>query len=149
MNMFTDMILIHRPGGHGRSTLADDLRPRLAEEQPAFCWQTCIRQIALIDESQLENVRPTLLRGDEIYHEDVGYRFLLEVICGLHSPLIGETEVYGQFKNSAAAFAYGDTLWSTRLKKFFHAPSPLPLISFQARGGRRCSEIYETETQEP
>lgn len=113
------MILIHRPGGQGRSTLLDDLKPRLTVETPGFFWQTCLRQIALIDESQLESVRSVLLRGDEIYHADVAYRFILEVICGLHSPLIGETEVFGQFKNSEAEFKYPTNLWGTRLKRFF------------------------------
>jgi glutamyl-tRNA reductase len=27
------------------------------------------------------------------------YRFFLEVVCGLHSPIVGETEVMGQFKD--------------------------------------------------
>jgi glutamyl-tRNA reductase len=115
-----DLILIHRPGGQGRSTLADDLRLRLTEDQPGFFWQTCLRQIALIDESQLESVRSQLLRGDEIYHADVGYRFLLEIVCGLHSPLVGETEVYGQFKSAAAKISHTN-LWGTRLARFFRA----------------------------
>ena len=123
--MYSDVILIHRPGGQGRSTLADDLKRALAKAENAehelFSWQTCLRQISLIDEAYLDAVRPVLLRGDEIYHSDVGYRFLLEVICGLHSPLVGETEVYGQFKNAVAAAALPLTPWGTRLKRFFKA----------------------------
>jgi glutamyl-tRNA reductase len=39
-----------------------------------------------------------LLPGDEVYTQEAAYRFLLEVVCGLKSPIVGETEVFGQFK---------------------------------------------------
>lgn len=119
--MYSDVILIHRPGGQGRSTLLEDLRRFLKPEDHVFSWQTCLRQIALIDESLLDSVRPALLRGDEIYHEDVAYRFLLEVICGLHSPIVGETEVYGQFKNAVASQEPPMTPWGSRLRRLFRA----------------------------
>jgi glutamyl-tRNA reductase len=65
----------------------------------ALVWKTCLREIAIVDSRQL---RPEDLRADdEVYSREEGYRFLLEVICGLHSPLIGETEVFGQFKSFA------------------------------------------------
>jgi glutamyl-tRNA reductase len=65
----------------------------------ALVWKTCLREIAIVDSRRLrpEDLRP----GDEVYEREDGYRFLLEVICGLHSPLPGETEVFGQFKNFA------------------------------------------------
>lgn len=65
----------------------------------ALVWKTCLREIAILDSRQLrpEDLRP----DDEVYTREDGYRFLLEVICGLHSPLVGETEVFGQFKNFA------------------------------------------------
>lgn len=119
--MYSDVILIHRPGGQGRSTLIEDLRRYLKPDDHIFTWQTCLRQIALLDSSLLETVRPALLRGDEIYHDDVAYRFLLEVICGLHSPIIGETEVYGQVKNAVAAQEPPLTPWGSRLRRLFRA----------------------------
>lgn len=65
----------------------------------ALVWKTCLREIAIVDSRQL---RPEDLRADdEVYSREDGYRFLLEVICGLHSPLVGETEVFGQFKKFA------------------------------------------------
>lgn len=136
--MFEDLILVHRSGGQKSSTLADDLRLSLGSNmnldtrashtsvqdlplqgQAVFVWQTCLRQISLIDEKTLENLRPILAFGDEIYHGDAAYRFLLQVICGLHSPLIGETEVYGQFKNAVQNFGFPLTPWGTRLRRFF------------------------------
>lgn len=117
--MYSDVILIHRPGGQGRSTLLEDLRRYLKPEDHVFSWQTCLRQITLLDKSLLDSVRPALLRGDEIYHEDVAYRFLLEVICGLHSPIVGETEVFGQFKNAVASQEPPLTPWGLRLRRLF------------------------------
>jgi glutamyl-tRNA reductase len=65
----------------------------------ALVWKTCLREIAIVDFSHLrpEDLEPT----DQLYTREHGYRFLLEVICGLHSPLVGETEVFGQFKSFA------------------------------------------------
>jgi glutamyl-tRNA reductase len=34
----------------------------------------------------------------EIFRDKKAYQFLLEVVCGLHSPVVGETEVFGQFR---------------------------------------------------
>ena len=44
------------------------------------------------------NVLPIQLSDYEVYREEEAYQFLLEVVCGLHSPLLGETEVLGQFR---------------------------------------------------
>ncbi len=72
----------------------------LAAQFPhALVWKTCLREIAILDSRQLR--AEDLTADDEVYSREDGYRFLLEVICGLHSPLVGETEVLGQFKNFA------------------------------------------------
>ena len=65
----------------------------------AFVWKTCLREIAILDSRQ---IRPDDLQpGDQLHVREEGYAFLLEVICGLHSPILGETEVLGQFKKFA------------------------------------------------
>lgn len=62
----------------------------------ALVWKTCLREIAILDS---RGIHPHDLKpDDEIYVREGAYRFLLEVICGLHSPSVGETEVLGQFK---------------------------------------------------
>jgi glutamyl-tRNA reductase len=65
----------------------------------AFVWKTCLREIAILDSRQIgaEDLRA----GDQLHLREDGYAFLLEVICGLHSPILGETEVFGQFKKFA------------------------------------------------
>ncbi len=56
-------------------------------------WATCLRSLAFAP-AELEARRA----DDEVYSDNSAYRFLLEVVCGLHSPVVGETEVFGQFK---------------------------------------------------
>ncbi|MES3036484.1 MAG: hypothetical protein V4736_01135 [Bdellovibrionota bacterium] len=67
-------------------------------------WSTCQREIIVTDLvtaeqhhlfSRAQNSGDTL---DQVYTGSDAYQFLLEVISGLHSKLIGETEILGQFK---------------------------------------------------
>jgi glutamyl-tRNA reductase len=60
-------------------------------------WKTCLRQICLSDTYRTEDLK--IQPKDEIYHGLEADSFLAEVLCGLKSPLVGETEVFGQFKN--------------------------------------------------
>lgn len=70
-----------------------------AQFPQALVWKTCLREIAILDVRHFRS--EDLLAGDELYTREDSYRFLLEVICGLHSPVLGETEVLGQFKSFA------------------------------------------------
>lgn len=62
-------------------------------------WSTCLRSLAFTESPEGD---VALLPTDEVYQNTDAYRFLLEIVCGLHSPIAGETEVFGQFKNFAA-----------------------------------------------
>lgn len=56
-------------------------------------WNTCVRQIAIGFGNHDQEVRKeTTFVGPQ------AYGFFLEVVSGLHSPLVGETEVMGQFR---------------------------------------------------
>ena len=64
---------------------------------PAFgpdtvVWRTCVRQVAFLDD------HAAVPRGIAAWHDEAAYAHLLEVVCGLHSPIVGETEVLHQFK---------------------------------------------------
>ena len=77
---------------------------------PAFgadvpVWRTCVRQVALVDEG-----RP-VPDGAEAWHGEAAYARLLEVICGLHSPIVGETEVLHQFKVFAESLPAEQERW--------------------------------------
>lgn len=61
----------------------------------AATWRTCLREVQFTaDEGDRDTPAPcgrSLLEGD-------AYRLLLEILCGLRSPMLGETQVLGQFK---------------------------------------------------
>ncbi|MDX9730870.1 MAG: hypothetical protein RBT63_03775 [Bdellovibrionales bacterium] len=63
-------------------------------ELPYFHWQTCLRSLALVPEDFPE------WSGGEWLDDRAAYERILEIACGLHSPLVGETEVFGQFKEA-------------------------------------------------
>lgn len=75
-------------------TIVHRRKPNVFTELQAPVWATCLRSLAFI--------RPqdsiTLMEGDEKYSGKAAYQFLLEIVCGLQSPIVGETEVFGQFK---------------------------------------------------
>ena len=55
-------------------------------------WRTCVREIAFVDAAG------DLPAAAEIWHDEEAYARLLAVVCGLDSPIVGETEVLHQFK---------------------------------------------------
>lgn len=69
---------------------------RFAESLEAPVWATCLRSLAFGPQAL------QVTDADELYTNSEAYRFLLEVVCGLKSPILGETEVFGQFKMFSA-----------------------------------------------
>lgn len=63
----------------------------------ASVWATCLREIAFFDEDPSQ-LSPETVKGLEIHQEEAAVIFLLEILCGLHSPVLGETEIMSQFK---------------------------------------------------
>ncbi|MBC7457443.1 MAG: hypothetical protein H7235_04140 [Bdellovibrionaceae bacterium] len=72
---------------------------RNPQEKPfenGLVWTTCLRQILFTTHEEFKN--------HQIYNHDLvltsadALAFLAEVLCGLKSPVFGETEVFGQFK---------------------------------------------------
>lgn len=62
-------------------------------------FKTCLRQIAFVPWSLKDVLIPEIAsNNDEVYQGKAAWQFLVEVLCGLHSPVFGETEVFGQFK---------------------------------------------------
>ncbi|MBX3022669.1 MAG: hypothetical protein KF799_13435 [Bdellovibrionales bacterium] len=75
-------------------------KPRIFTGTHVPVWSTCLRSLAFADgKPDFE-----LHSDDEIYTQERAYQFLLEIVCGLHSPIVGETEVFGQFKAFAQAW---------------------------------------------
>src|SRR5207302_10839627 len=107
--MLDELILIHASPGASES-LPTPLR--------GMQWQTCLRQIQFLRRedlnSQLEKASP----HHEVYRGEDAYKFLLEVICGLNSPLVGETAVMGQFREFCAQAKLPANAWGWFLRQF-------------------------------
>lgn len=85
-------------------------------------WQTCLRRIlflnandsrALIEAAEDQQLVPPTV---EVFRGQEAYRFLLEVICGLNSPIVGETAVMGQFKEFLLQAKFPKAPWGTFLR---------------------------------
>jgi glutamyl-tRNA reductase len=104
-----------------------NLRHEARAKMPAVLngleWQTCLRRIQFLN--QVENSalieaaeRNALVTGSvEVYRGRDAYEFLLEVICGLNSPLLGETAVMGQFREFSSHARFPNTSWGWFLRQ--------------------------------
>jgi glutamyl-tRNA reductase len=85
-------------------------------------WRTCLRRILFLNKTEnapliaAAESEEVLVSPVEIYRGEESYRFLLEVICGLNSPLVGETAVLGQFREFAAHAKLPNTWWGNFLR---------------------------------
>lgn len=69
------------------------------DRDEAILFETCLRKIWIV--RSVEQFQTFEFSEDMMnrYKSYEAYSFLLEIICGLHSPVVGETEVFGQFKD--------------------------------------------------
>lgn len=74
-----------------RHRLTPEGAPPPALEPSAATWRTCLREITFLDGGASKG-DPSELSGPD------AYALLLEILCGLHSPIVGETQVLGQFR---------------------------------------------------
>jgi glutamyl-tRNA reductase len=54
--------------------------------------------VALVHRQHIDEAELPSLQQAEVFREEKAYQFLLEVVSGLQSPMVAETEVFGQFK---------------------------------------------------
>ena len=102
--MFEDIVIIHRQmGSKTVGKKSDGLGSFSGVDLSSWVvWKTCLREMAIGTSSQ--RVRPLFVKkSDQVYTGLQAYQFFLEVISGLHSPIIGETEVMGQVKEMNSA----------------------------------------------
>ncbi len=76
-------------------------------------WRTCLREVQFLDEP-LSHRGVTHGTGGQRLEEGAAYHLLLEILCGLQSPMIGETQVLGQFKSFLGSVA-DEHGWLTRV----------------------------------
>jgi glutamyl-tRNA reductase len=76
-------------------------------------WRTCLREVQFLDEP-LSHQPVTHGRSGQRLEEGAAYHLLLEILCGLQSPMIGETQVLGQFKSFLGSVA-DEHAWLSRV----------------------------------
>lgn len=93
----SELVIIHR--AHAQTTLSSLSNAEATQQDLSVfnIWQTCRRQIFFSDESRWNG--QWAYNHDDVFVGLEAEEFLIEVLCGLKSPLVGETEVFGQFKN--------------------------------------------------
>ncbi len=79
-------------------------------------FRTCLRDVVFLDgpmghggDVETEDRDEALLKDGDAYAR------LVEIVCGLRSPLAGETQVQGQFKAFLAALEPGEHGWLKRI----------------------------------
>ncbi len=82
-------------------------------------WKTCLRSLVFVP--PYADCEDFASGGLQRFDEKSMYQFLLEVICGLHSPLMGETEVQGQFREFLKIHNEASDSWIKKWNSFFQA----------------------------
>ena len=91
---------------------ADQIKDSLPSE--CFYLQTCQRTLVLsyaydpLEKFHIENHQVDQINELTSLEGEKAYTYLLEIICGLKSKLIGENEIVGQFKTSYKAYVKND-----------------------------------------
>jgi len=104
-----DLIVLHLGGGSTAESVPTPLR--------GVQWQTCLRKILFLRDGDI-HLPSMAATKHELYRGEHAYQFLLEVICGLNSPLVGETAVMGQFREFCAQTKLPATSWGWFLRQF-------------------------------
>lgn len=107
-----DILLVHRKSSSNFA--APDFSAAL---QDAAIFKTCLRKIMFCREDEVNNYLDYLEADDQILRGEKALSLLLEILCGLHSPVVGETEVFGQFRAFVdSRKQLNDTLFSDNQK---------------------------------
>ncbi len=91
-----------------RLALVHRTRRAAATPLPGTVWATCLREVQFLGETPQTT-------GDAVVADEDAYTLLLEIVCGLRSPLLGETEVQAQFKQFLASLDPANHAWLRRL----------------------------------
>jgi glutamyl-tRNA reductase len=79
-------------------------------------WQTCLRRVVLLNRQEMAACERNKNKM-EVYQAERAYSFLLEIVCGLHSPLLGETEVMGQYREFCSRAEFPADNWGQFLRQ--------------------------------
>jgi glutamyl-tRNA reductase len=103
-----------------------NLRHEARDKVPAMLngleWHTCLRRILFLNATEHYAIIEAIEADQhpasiEFFRGQNAYGFLLEVICGLNSPIVGETAVMGQFKEFLINARFPKTAWGNFLRQ--------------------------------
>ena len=104
-----------------------NLRHEAREKMPAILnvaeWQTCLRRLLFLNARENAATIAAIENGEialptiEVFKGQQAYGFLLETICGLNSPIVGETAVMGQFKEFLLNAKFPQNSWGSFLRR--------------------------------
>lgn len=80
----------------------EKVNPGIMPASAGPVWRTCLREVAFLPEELSQEAR-IAVKDVEVRGDEEALQFLLEILCGLNSPVFGETEVLGQFKTYVAS----------------------------------------------
>ena len=106
--MLDELVIVNQPAG-----VEDNLPTTLHGLE----WKTCLRRISLLNQAERNSLAPAASTRSEFYRGKDAYHFLLEVVCGLRSPLVGETAVMGQFKEFCSQAKFPTSSWGWFLRQ--------------------------------
>jgi glutamyl-tRNA reductase len=96
--MWQELTLVHRPTVPGSPPLGGE----------GNLWRTCLRELLFLEPGTLT------APGEPSASGLAAHQLLVEICGGLHSPLFGETEVFGQFRAFRERQSW-DPLWEALL----------------------------------
>ena len=103
-----------------------NLRREARDKMPAVLngieWQTCLRRILFLNSRDHGDLIQCVEAGEVVPAVDIfrgrqAYQFLLETVCGLNSPIVGETAVMGQFKDFLQNAKFPNSSWGNFLRQ--------------------------------
>lgn len=116
--------IVHRPVATSQ--------PPVSGAGGGVSWRTCLREVTFLDPGADAAAAGEPLAGAE------AYGFLLETICGLRSPMLGETQVQGQFRTFLATLAPADASWLGAIGRQLMADARLVRERHLRGLGSRC-----------
>lgn len=79
------------------------------DQSDVFVLNTCQRFLVIAESKPIENIDLPTELNLEVHNSEAGYQFLLQVICGLKSKVIAESEIVKQFKDAYSEYLRSET----------------------------------------
>lgn len=114
----------------------------------AFCLDTCLRRLWISTSPTITDHRVSATIGAERYSGVEAYEFLLRIACGLESAIAGESDVFGQLKESWRSFqtshADGSSVLEPLMQRLFEDVKEVRSQHLAALGASTYGSLVRT-----